>query len=127
MALVDIKVDLLDHLKTIVGLPVINYPNIKSDIPTTDHIVPYVLPSTIIPVGIKSTDKESGIFQVSIFTEKGSGEIKALDYAKILLDGFPRNLRLSNVCIDRSGSIGPSFYDGGWQVTPVSIPYLSIT
>jgi hypothetical protein len=123
MALNDIKISLLDRLKSLVGLPVIYYPNVGASTPTDEHIVPHVLPSDTMPVGLRTTDKESGIFQVSIFVEKGSGEILALDYAKTILEGFPRNLQLDNVCIDRSGSIGPSFYDANWQITPVSIRY----
>ena len=126
MALNDITISLLDHLKGIVGLPTIYYPNVSADIPTDNHIIPYILPSNTIPVGLRTTDRETGIFQVSIFVKKGSGEILALDYARTIIEGFPRNLQLNNVCIDRSGSIGPSFYEGHWQITPVSIRYLNI-
>lgn len=127
MSLNSIKISLLDHLKTIVGLPTIHYPNMGADIPTDGHIVPYVIPSDTMPVGLRTTDKESGIFQVSIFVKKGSGEILALDIAETILQGFPRNLQLDNVCIDRSGSIGRSFYEDNWQITPVTIRYRNFT
>lgn len=127
MALNTIKIALLDRLKSLVGLPTIYYPNINADIPTDEHIVPYVLPANTFPVGIRTTNKEMGLFQVSIYVKKGSGEITALNYADTIIQGFPRNLDLGDVRIDQPASIGRSLYDGNWEITPVTIPYLKIT
>lgn len=130
MSFNQIKVSLLRHLKTLSGFSpeiTIYYPNISEDLPTDNHIRPDVLPGTTNPIGLRTTDQETGILQVSIFIKKGQGEIKAADNAKVVLDGFPRNLQLEGVRIDRPGSIGPSFFDGNWQVTPVSIFYQHIS
>jgi hypothetical protein len=86
-----------------------------------------VLPATTDPVGIVTTDRETGIFQVSIFTVKGGGELEASRIAQKLLDGFPRNLQLDGVRFDVTGSVGASLFEGKWQITPVSFIYINIS
>ncbi len=127
MAIEQIKTSIYDHLETIGGLPEIFYPNVGEPIPATDYIRPDVLPATTDPVGIKTTDRESGIFQVSIFTVKGSGELVAARVAQLLLDGFPRNLSLTGVRFNVTGSVEPPEYEGKWQITPVSFSYINIS
>lgn len=127
MALEQIKTSIFDHLETLSGLPDIHYPNVAGTIPTGEYIRPDVLPADTDPVGIITTDRETGIFQVSIFIPKGQGELDAARVAQKLLDGFPRNLALTGVRFDKSGSIGPSLFEEKWQMTPVSFTYINIS
>ena len=129
MALSDIKRALYTQLASIVGLPVIHYPNIDGSDSVSDEtfIVPSVLPATTTPVDLVATDNEIGIFQVLIYVKKGVGELAASDIGQLILDGFPRNLNLSDVRINRIGTINTDYFDGSRQVTPVSITYQNIS
>ena len=126
MALNSIQTALYNKLESLAGLPEIFYPNIGGE-PTGNYLVPFVLPANTEALGIRSTDRETGVFQVSIYVVKGSGELAASNIAKIILDGFPRNLDLTDVRIDRTGSIGPAIEDGKWRMLPVSITYNHIS
>ena len=55
------------------------------------------------------------------------GELDAARVAQTLLDGFPRHLALTGVRFDKSGSIGPSLFEGKWQMTPLSFTYINIS
>lgn len=127
MALSSIQIALFTHLEAVVGLPKIFYPNGQDVAPTTDYISPYVLPANTDTIGIRTTDQEIGVFQVSIYIEKGKGQVEASRVAELILANFARNLNLTDVRIDKRGSIAPAFYDGKYQVTPVSIPYQHIS
>ena len=127
MALEQIKTSIFNHLETLVGLPAIHYPNVDGTLPTGEYIRPDVLPADTDPVGIVTTDRETGVFQVSIFIPKGQGELDAARVAQTLLDGFPRNLSLTGVRFDMSGSVGPALFEGKWQMTPVSFTYINIS
>lgn len=128
MSLSAIKIALFARLESLVfpaGVAVF-YPNIATTLPSNNFVRPDVLPSTVIPLDLVGSNQESGLFQVSVYVKKGLGEIVSSDIAQVVLNGFPRNLALSGVRIDRPGSIGLSYYDGNWQVTPVTIPYQNI-
>lgn len=128
MSLNTIIPSLYDHLTALV-LPhgaVIRGKNTEGDLPTTPFVVPSVMPATTTPIGLRTTDKERGLMQASVFTKKNTGEIKAADIAQAIVDGFPRNLQLTGVRIDEAGSIAPSFFDDSWMITPVTIPYQNI-
>lgn len=127
MALSSIQIALFDRLELVAGLPVIFYPNGEDVAPTTDYISPYVLPADTNTIGIRTTDQEVGVFQVSIYIEKGKGQIAAVRVAELILADFTRNLNLIDVRINKRGSIAPAFYEGKYQVTPVSIPYQHIS
>ncbi len=127
MAIEQIKTSIYNKLKSLGSLPGIHYPNVGADIPLVNYIRPDILPADTDPVGIVTTDRESGIFQVSIFTVKGGGELEASRIAQTLLDGFPRNLKLDGVRFDVTGSVGTSLYEGKWQITPVSFSYINIS
>ena len=127
MAIETIKTSLYTKLESLAGLPQIRYSNVDGVLPTGQYIRPDVLPATTDPVGIETTDRESGIFQVSIFTTKGGGELEAARITQILLSGFPRNLQLNGVRFDRTGSVGASLFEGSWQITPVSFIYINIS
>lgn len=127
MSLSSIKTALLTHLESL-GLGIdIHYPNVASDLPDGEFITPTVLPATTRSLGLVATNQEVGLLQVSVFVKKGVGEIRSAEIAELILAGFPRNLDLSEVRIDEAGSVGSSFFDGSWQVTPVTIPYQHIS
>lgn len=128
MPLSTIKTSLYTQLEG-VSLPsgvVIFYPNTDTSLPTSDFIRPDVLPGATDPLDLSHTNQENGILQVSVFVQKGKGEIRTADIVDAILDGFPRGLSLTGVRIDRPGYAGPSFFDGSWQVTPVTVPYQNI-
>jgi hypothetical protein len=128
MSLSIIKIALFARLESLVfpaGVTVF-YPNIGADLPAGNFIRPDVLPASTAPLDLVGSNQESGLLQVSIYVKKGLGELTSSGIAQTILDGFPRNLALNGVRIDRPGSIGPSFFDGNWQVTPVTIPYQNI-
>ena len=127
MAIEQIKTSIYTHLETLVGLPDIHYSNVEEDIPDGKYIRPDVLPTDTAAIGIRTTDKESGVFQVSIFIPKGQGELEAARVAQIILDGFARNLQLDGVRFDTTGSLGASLFEGKWQITPVSFIYQNIS
>lgn len=128
MSLSNIKIALFAQLASLT-LPTgvsIYYPNINTTLPSNNFVRPEVIPGATAPLDLVNSNQESGLFQVSIYVKKGLGELVASGIAQTILDGFPRNLALIGVRIDRPGSIGPSFFDGNWQVTPVTIPYQNI-
>lgn len=99
--------------------------------PESNHLRPFVLPSETRTIGLATLDQEVGTLQVSIFIAKGKNDLAASDIAKKVLALFPRNTVLSLsgspvARIDETGSIARSFFDEGWQITPVSIPYQNL-
>ena len=129
MALNAIKRKLYDHLETL-ALPAgvtIHYPNISATVPDATYLVPNVLPNTTRSVDLVSTDRETGLLQIVVYVKKGAGELVSADVAQVIISGFSRNLDLDGVRIDVTGSVGPSFFDdGGWSMTPVTVPYINI-
>lgn len=100
--------------------------------PLDNHFRAFVLPSDTLGIGVADLDQERGLFQVSVFTKKGENDFDGMELAEEVLSLFPRNTELlesGNVVgrIDNTGSIAPSFFEDGWQITPVSIPYQNLT
>ncbi len=106
------------------------FPNTNDDRkvqpPTVNHLRPFVLPSETRTIGVRTLDQEVGLIQVSVYIGKGQNDFEGTELAELILALFPRNLDLTVCRIDQSGSIAPSFFDEGWQVTPVSIPYQNL-
>lgn len=127
MPLNAIKTALFTHLESLSLGVTIHYPNVASDLPDGEFVIPTVLPATTRSLGLVATNQELGLLQVSVFVKKGVGEIRSAEIAEAILAGFPRNLDLFEVRIDEAGSVGASFYDGSWQITPVTIPYQHIS
>lgn len=126
MALDKIKIALFNRLESLGGLPPIYYTNVGGE-PTGNHIIPTVLPARTNSIGLREVNQEIGIFQVSIVIAKGQGQLLSSQIAELIINGFPRNLDLTDVRIDRRGSVAPSFFDGNWEITPVSIDYQHIS
>lgn len=127
MSLINIQTALLARLEAQGGLPPIYFPNSSEALPTTNYISPMVLPANTQSLGLSTTDRENGIFQILIYVKKGTSELEASRIALQILDTFPRNLTLTGVRINVAGSIGPTMFDGSWAITPVTIPYQNIT
>ena len=130
MSLTAIKTAVFDRLIAEAGLPALYFNNVESASlplpPVSNHLRPFVLPSDTRTIGVRTLNQEIGLIQVSIFVGKGQGEIVSSNIASQILDLFPRNLDLVACRIDSIGSIAPSFYDQGWHITPVSIPYQNL-
>lgn len=126
MSLAIIKQSVFAYLDGLAGLPPLYFDNIESEPPPGDHLRPFVLPANTSTIGIKTLNQEIGVIQVSVYTEKGKGEIIPANYAQLILDAFPRNTKLTGLRIDQAGSIAPAFYDGAWHITPVSVPYQNL-
>lgn len=121
----EIKTSLFTQLEANTALP-IYYDNVDSDVPTSTHLRPFVLPATTDTIGTNDLGKEQGLLQVNVYTLKGSGQLDGVVIAEAMIAIFPRSLALTGVRIDEYGSIGPSLLVDSWQVTPVSFPYYSL-
>ena len=125
-----IKTSFFDKLETDVALwptPLpIYYNNVDTTLPSTTHLRPSVLPAPTDTIGVNTLGQEKGIFQVSVYVKKGVGQLAAIEIAEDLITLFPRNLELTGVRLDKYGSIAPSFFSDGWQVTPVSFEYQQV-
>lgn len=126
MALSTIKTSVFDRLIATGGLLPLFFDNVEADAPDENHLRPFVLPGTAATLGLNDLSQESGLIQVSVYVKKGQGDIVSSDTAALILDAFPRNLSLTGLRIDVVGSIAPSFFDGAWQITPVTIPYQNL-
>ena len=130
MSLSAIKTAVFDRLIAEGSLPALYFNNVEDTTqplpPVSNHLRPFVLPSDTRTIGVRTLNQEVGLIQVNVFVGKGQGEITSSDIASQILDLFPRNLDLVACRIDDIGSIAPSFFDRGWYITPVSIPYQNI-
>lgn len=74
-----------------------------------------------------SFNRKSGIFQLLLYFPDGGGMGSSETLADSLLNYFARSESFTSggivVRMLESPSINPSFTDGGWLVTPVSIRY----
>ncbi len=127
MPLSVIEDSLFTRLSATGGLPPLHFDNIKADPPPDDHLRPFILPATPNTLGLNDLGQEIGVFQVSVYAKKGQGTTPAIIIAELILAAFPRNLELTGLRIDKIGAIGVPFYDGDWQITPVSIDYQHLT
>lgn len=107
------------------------YPNLDF-IPDIDYYKIDCLFSNKIGLGISELDRQNGFCQVSCFIRDGTGEIKAINMADIIIAAFPRGTRLTDgeliVRID-----SPAYYKSGintgdgWFMMPVTIPFTVLT
>jgi len=120
---------LLDHLKTISGLPPIAAEN-ASFTPTIN--VPYMREQdyggtnqapTLAADGFQRLD---GIYRIGVFVPKATGKFNALGYIDTVVAGFPRGLVLTHagqkVRIERHQR-ETAFIDGEWYQCGVQIFY----
>ena len=126
MSLSAIKIAVFDRLEAAPGLLPLFFDNVDLGVPSGGHLRPYIIPATTKTLGLIDLGQEIGLIQVSVFIKKGKGDIVAADAGQLVLDLFPRNLELPALRIDSFGSMSAPFYDGAWQITPVTIPYQKI-
>lgn len=128
-----IEESLFNYLESIkASLPTIYYQNSpntgKAQPPTTEHIKVFLMPADTSAVGVATTDKTVGIFQLSVYVKDGTGTARAAEIATLLLAAFERGTQLINgVRIDKTGSVASGIPGGGWYHVPVSIPYRVFT
>lgn len=129
MSLTAIMTAVFDHIEN-GGLSVpVFFNNVESatnEPPSGDHIVPYVLPSSTRTIGLNDLDQEIGLIQVSVYVEKGKGELVASRIVDEVIALFPRNLQLTGLRIDRTPSADIAFFEGAWYITPVTIEYQNV-
>lgn len=102
--------------------------NVAFDPPAGIYQRAFILPSaTSNPTYGDTLQRETGIFQVSIYAPNGNGSGDAIERADIIRDWFYRGLSLVNdtvtVRIIRTPSIAPAIQDDLHYIIPVSIPY----
>jgi hypothetical protein len=128
MNLADFKASVFSLLENASGLLPVYFPNLKQQPePNEAHLKVFVLPANTETLGLSTLEQQKGIVQVSVCYPLGISDIKATQTAEAVLLLFPRGLALGGARIDKKGSISTSFESGAWYVTPVSIPYNSIS
>lgn len=120
----EIKQSLFDRLEANTAYP-IYYKNVGGE-PTAAHIRPFVIASNTHTIGLNDLGQEKGIFQINCYVKKKNGQLEGTEMAEEMLAIFPRNTELTGVRIDEYGSIGPTFFNDGWQITPVIFKYQNL-
>jgi hypothetical protein len=111
----------------------VSYPNIDFVKPDSNKTVQW-LRATYMPaetqtlgIGVGDTNNHYGLFQVDCFQGQGLGEPAPRRLAALVVQYFPRGLRLTldgfNVDVIRSPFLGPLMTDAPWAFVPVRIPY----
>ena len=112
-------------VKNISGLPKKLWPNITAD-PKGEHLRFSILPVEPEPDSL-GCDKWLGLVQVSIYTKKGTGLIKAHQYADLIIEAFPRRTQIVEggtiITISKDAWASPHFVDGAFNHVPVTISY----
>jgi hypothetical protein len=120
---------ILDRIENAVGLPEVVMPNISGD-PEGEHLRVAIIPATTSAVAISTTDRFSGILQVSVVVRDDTGAIRASEIADDVLALFPRNTEMVQggdlIRIDTTGSVAAPIQGNGWYSLPVSIIYTLI-
>ena len=111
-------------LGTIAGIPSIAYPNIDFT-PTNDYVAVYVLPAETTAECLDNLSYKSGIIQVDCVVPSSVGEIKAAEYADIILSEFKNGTVITDgVLINRPPFVSAGFNMGnGYYKIPVNIRY----
>lgn len=123
---------LLDHLKTITGLPPIAAEN-ASFTPTVGQ--PYMREVDMSgmkqapTLGADGFQRVDGLYRAGVFVPKATGKFSALAHIDAIVTAFPRGLTLTHagqkVRIEQSDR-EQGFIDGEWYQTGVVIRYTVI-
>jgi len=130
----DISNALDTRLNTLSPLPPVAWPN-REYIPIvgTKWIRPALLPADTIAATIgdtSSTDLNTGIYQVDIFTKAGEGKNDAMVQADLIADHFKRDTELTynaHTVVIKNVSQSPAQINNGWFQVPVNIEYYAFT
>lgn len=97
-----------------------------SDI-TVLHVAPFILPAEIAPVGVGDNDPDdnTGIYQISVYSEKGIGTKAARDAITTLKPVFAKGVKAGIVRIEKTWE-SAGFDDEAWYIVPVSVRYRCI-
>lgn len=129
MSIENIFTAILDRIENAAGLPEVVMPNTSGD-PSGEHLRVSIIPATTSPVAISTTDRLSGIIQISVVVRDDTGAIRASDIADDVLALFPRNTEMVQggdlIRINTTGSVAAPLQGNGWYSIPVSIPYTLI-
>lgn len=130
----DISIALDTQLGTLSSSPPVAWPNSAyTPVTGTTYIRPTLLPasSEIATIGLTtSTDLNTGIYQVDVFTEAGTGKSAGMVMADLVADHFKRDTNLvynGRTVTIKNVSQSPANTDNGWFQIPVNIEYQSFT
>lgn len=98
------------------------------------YVMPFLLPVETASVGVAISDNQdfTGIYQVSIYTEKGKGTKASRDLVNSLLESFARGVSVDvpvtggvqKVLIEKAWTAG-ALDSGPWYTVPLSVRYRS--
>jgi hypothetical protein len=118
------------RLETVVTTDLIKYPNIIYD--DSQETAIWVRPSLLYgsaesaTLGRDGLNFVRGVYQVSIFTARNTGTKPSNDYAKLILDAFPKGDRLTftgGVIMINVGYQSTNLLEEQFLHTPVTIPF----
>ncbi len=100
------------------------FENVDGAIPTGDHLIVNLMQ---VPGGVQTigkTAQRKAILHVVAAIPRGNGQIKAIDLGQLVLNLFPKNLKLQAnplISVDVAGVFGTGYNDGNWYKLPVKI------
>ena len=125
-----LEIALHTRLATVVTTDLIKYPNIIYD--DSQETATWVRPSLLYgsaesaTLGQDGLNFVRGVYQVSIFTARNTGTKPSNDYAKLILDAFPKGERLlfsgGSIMIN-VGYQSTNLLEEQFLHTPVTIPF----
>lgn len=113
------------------GLSPVYWPNISSSVPTGNHYRVDILPAATQSIGINNLDRNTGIIQITVYTQDGIGSIIPSRMVDSALSAVPRFTSIPSdsgeIRFDASGSVAPAVTANGWYSVPISFEYSLIT
>lgn len=98
------------------------------------YVMPFLLPVETVGVGLAIGDNQdfTGIYQISVYTEKGKGTKASRDIVNSLIEAYARGAEVEipvtggvqKVLIEMS-SAAPALDGDAWYTVPVSVRYRS--
>lgn len=114
-------------VKVAAGSTPVAYPNVaySGDV---DYYKVDLMPGGKIGMGVahESSNMQTGMCQVSCYVRENVGEIKAVEFADVIILAFPKGTELKDtitVSIDAPAYKSPGLATDGWYMIPVTIPY----
>ncbi len=129
----DISAALDGHLNTMASPPPIAWPNFKfNPVDGILYIRPTLLPATPFAATISntSTDRNSGIYQIDIFSPADEGKNESMVMGDLLADRFYRDQTITFNGVEVyiiSAAQRVIGQEGGWYQTAIDIEFYSFT
>lgn len=115
-------------LSSVAGIPTVLYPNITYATPPEEYLRVAVMPLPTETVTYDNGELQYGLFQVDCVTRDGIGEIKAAEYAELIISSFKNGTVISGgLKVTRAPFAGAGFNNGaGRYVIPVTVRYSNL-